>query len=328
MNIDSRPQSIGEGGLEMFRNRLTKNKKEISKWAIRNGIDCFRIYDKDVPQVPVAIDSYSGHIVLHYFRGPYDETDEIMDERIGRILTIIKEVLNLSNNVYVKLREKKKGKSQYEKLSQDHIDIIAKEDKAKFKINLSDYLDVGLFLDHRPLRMRVAEESKNLDVLNLFCYTGSFSVHSALNGSSSTTSIDLSNVYINWAEDNLRLNGLNLRDNVLIADDVLSWIRRESLNQHRKQYDLIVLDPPTFSNSKRTDEIFDLQKDHTELIKVLVQKFLTKSGILYFSTNFRKFKMDESILNQFEVLDISASTIPRDFRDQKIHYTWRISKKI
>lgn len=340
----------GEGGLEMFSNRLRKNKKELSKKARRNQITCFRIYDKDVPQVPVALDCYSefngdysgtnaecaedstlsrqDYYVLQYFRGPYDyseENDRAMDERIGKIRKIVRDVFDTTTErIFVKLREKKKGNSQYGKLSREEKNIVISEGSARLWVNLSDYLDTGIFLDHRPLRNHIAGNSRDKNVLNLFCYTGSFSVHAGLGGAHSTTSIDLSPHYLEWTRKNLFLNGLNLSRHRLIEADVVEWLR-ENRSQGVK-FDTIILDPPTFSNSKKFTGVWDLQRDYANLINLLLDGYLNSSGEIYFSCNFRKFKMDPSSILA-EVEDITEWSIPFDYRDKKIHRSWKIYRK-
>lgn len=327
-------KSDGEGGLEMFLNRLQKNKKELGRWARKNGIFAYRVYDRDVPQVPVAVDRYTSeegldYLVLNYFRGPYDQSedasDRVMDARIGKIVDRIAGCYGIApSEVYVKLREKKKGNSQYEKLSQNQDCVVVREGAARFLVNLSDYLDTGLFLDHRPLRLRIGEESRGKHILNLFCYTGSFSIHAGLGGAASTTSVDLSPTYIQWAGENARINGLDSKNHEWITADVLEWVFQEGYWK-RKKFDTILLDPPTFSNSKKMDQIWDLQAGYQDLITKLTKDYLAPQGVLYFSTNFRKFRMEEEGLGEgIACQDISESTIPRDFRDPKIHRCWRI----
>jgi 23S rRNA G2069 N7-methylase RlmK/C1962 C5-methylase RlmI len=340
--------NLGSGGLEMFSNRLRKNKKELGKWARKNFINAYRVYDKDIPQVQVAVDLYkdsqsnSVYIVFQYFRGKFDINidgdDSIVDQRISVIRDIISEVMDVPiHNIYIKLREKKKGTSQYEKLSQENKIIQIKEAEAVFLINLSDYLDTGLFLDHRTLRQQIYLDSKNKSILNLFCYTGAFSIHASLGGASHITSIDLSPTYLEWTQSNLDINRIDANTHHLIQADVLDWVYHKSGSStnasEMSRYDIIILDPPTFSNSKRMNHIWELQRDILPMIQILCRDFLLPNGILYFSTNFRKYKMDIesllSLLNQdgktHSVEDISASTIPRDFRDQRIRRTWKIT---
>lgn len=339
---------LGSGGLEMFSNRLKKNKKELGKWARKNFINAYRIYDKDIPQVQVAVDLYkefqsdSIFIVLQYFRGQFDINidgdDSIMDQRISVIRSIIAEVMDLPmSNIYVKLREKKKGTSQYEKLSQENKIIQIQEAEAVFLVNLSDYLDTGIFLDHRTLRQQIYLDAKDKSVLNLFCYTGTFTIHAGLGGASHITSIDLSPTYLEWTQNNLEINGIDISKQNLILADALDWVYQKSGSSSNAsgigRYDIIILDPPTFSNSKKMNHIWELQRDILPMIQRLFRDFLLPNGVLYFSTNFRKYKMDVlelvSLLNQdgktHSVEDISASTIPRDFRDQRIRRTWKIT---
>lgn len=309
----------------MFQNRLTKNKKELGKWAMRSGIEAYRIYDKDVPQVPVIVDKYGDYLVLNYFRGPYDmddPTDKTMDRRIQEIAHIITMVFQIPDQyLFIKLREKKKGKSQYEKLAQTGKTIYIKESEGIFKINLSDYLDVGLFLDHRPLRRIVANQSAGKSLLNLFSYTGSFSVLAAKQ-SGTTTNIDISPVYMEWTKANFLLNKLSLSSHEFFATDVLDWVFDQ--NNRNTKYDIIVLDPPTFSNSKRSVDIFEVQKDHAKLIKTLMEIYLNPNGVLYFSNNFRKFVLDPNLTAIYNSQNITNKTFDKDIRDHRLHQVWEI----
>jgi 23S rRNA G2069 N7-methylase RlmK/C1962 C5-methylase RlmI len=331
---ESKKNQTGQGGLDMFRNRLRKNKKEMAKRAKQNSVQSYRLYDKDIPQVPVVIDLYKDinttkeYLVFQYFRGPFDYSedgnDRILDERISTIKEIILEVFQSSiAGLYVKLREKKKGSSQYEKLSQERKVITIQEGNAKILVNLSDYLDTGIFLDHRPLRLKISRESSGKNVLNLFCYTGAFTVHAGLGGAKYTASVDLSNTYLEWAEKNLLLNQLNLSMHQLVEADIIEWVKE---NREKVKYDTIILDPPTFSNSKKTGSIWDLPKDCYGLIQSLIDYYLSDEGVIYFSTNFRKFQMESENI-EGHVEDISEETIPFDIREKKIHRTWKITKK-
>lgn len=303
---------------EAFGNRLRKMDKHISKWARRKGISCYRIYDADLPRFPLAIDRYEAYLhVAEYKR------DHGLDEASYQLWKAgckqaMAEVLEMPlARIYFKERAPQKGKSQYEKQDDQHNVIIVQENGLRFLVNLVDYLDTGLFLDHRPTREQVREQAEGKRVLNLFAYTGSFTVYAAAGGASATTTIDLSNTYLNWAQRNMELNGFEGEAHRYIRADVKEWLQQrvEGL------YDIIILDPPTFSNSKRMDEVLDTQRDHPELINACLKR-LAPGGQLYFSTNFRKFKLAAEVLNTDKIKDITAATIPKDFRNPKIHYCW------
>ncbi|WP_411823675.1 class I SAM-dependent methyltransferase [Leptospira sp. 'Mane'] len=317
------------GALLMFENRLKKLKKDREKWSKRTGIHSYRIYDEDIPQVPVILDRYNDCFVL-YDRSSLRFQDEAgQEERYQEIGRIVKSSFALEDeNLFLKRRKKQKGKDQYEKLSDVSKEIWIEENGIQFLINLSDYLDTGLFLDHRITRKMVGEKVQGKSVLNLFCYTGSFTAYAAAGGASSTVSIDLSKTYIEWAAKNLTKNGYNLRNHELLCTDVIKWIRDESKNPSRKKYDLIVLDPPTFSNSKKMSEEWDVQENHRNLLLTLLTKFLTETGEIWFSTNFRKFDLsipeEEWSKRDFKCIDLSLVTIPEDFRDKKIHKLYHI----
>ena len=227
--------------------------------------------------------------------------------------------------VFLKIRKKQRSTDQYEKHDDQGRFHIIEEGGCKLLVNFEDYLDTGLFLDHRPIRQLIQQQANNKRFLNLFAYTGSATVHAAMGGAKSTTTVDMSNTYIEWAKMNMALNK-NAGEHEFIQADCLDWLNTEANEADRKQYDLIFLDPPTFSNSKRMDDVFDIQNDHVQLIKNATA-LLADNGVLYFSTNFRRFKMELSALSDLSIEDISASTIPEDFlRNPRIHYCWKISK--
>ncbi|TGN19361.1 class I SAM-dependent methyltransferase [Leptospira idonii] len=319
----------GTGALQMFENRLRKLKKEREKWAKKNSIECYRVYDEDIPQVPVILDRYSDSFVLYDRSSLRFQTEEEKEDRFSQIAKIVETVFAIpSESLYLKNRKKQKGRDQYEKLSSHSRSFWVKENQIQFSVNLSDYLDTGLFLDHRVTREWFSKEVKGKSVLNLFCYTGSFTVYSAIGGAASTTSVDMSNTYIDWAKTNLLQNGFSGRDHEFVCKDVLAWIRDEAKNPNRKRYDMIFLDPPTFSNSKKMTEEWDVQENHRNLILTLLTKFLTEKGEIWFSTNFRKFAWnipeEEWKERDYQCIDLSEKSIPEDFRDKKIHRLYRI----
>ena len=312
-----------------FANRLKKNFKKLSKWAKQNAITCYRIYDADLPEYAAAIDIYAGEqtwINVQEYEPPKTIDQHKADQRLAGLLSEIPQVLGVDNaQVFLKIRKKQRSTDQYEKHDDQGRFHIIEEGGCKLLVNFEDYLDTGLFLDHRPIRKLIQQQANNKRFLNLFAYTGSATVHAAMGGAKSTTTVDMSNTYIEWAKKNMALNK-NAGEHEFIQADCLDWLNTEANEADRKQYDLIFLDPPTFSNSKRMDDVFDIQNDHVQLIKNATA-LLADNGVLYFSTNFRRFKMELSALSDLSIEDISASTIPEDFlRNPRIHYCWKISK--
>ncbi|MBP8238817.1 MAG: class I SAM-dependent methyltransferase [Saprospiraceae bacterium] len=306
---------------QMLANRLQKMNRHIGKWARRQGITCYRVYDADIPEFPLAIDWYEGRLhVAEYERDhPLDE-EEYLTWRSG-CRQILAETLEVAPElIWFKSRSRQKGTAQYEKFADRGQEFFVHEDGLQFKVNLSDYLDTGLFLDHRQTRKLVRQAAKGKSVLNLFAYTGTFTVYAAAGGASATTTLDMSATYLQWAEENLKINQLNGTQHRFIQTDVTTWLRSEPT----EKFDIIVLDPPTFSNSKRMSHSLDIQRDHTYIINRCLQR-LRPGGTLFFSTNFRKFKLDtERIWGGARITDISAKTVPEDFRNKKIHYCFQI----
>ena len=312
-----------------FANRLKKNFKKLSKWAKQNAITCYRIYDADLPEYAAAIDIYAGEqtwINVQEYEPPKTIDQHKADQRLAGLLSEIPQVLGVDNaQVFLKIRKKQRSTDQYEKHDDQGRFHIIEEGGCKLLVNFEDYLDTGLFLDHRPIRQLIQQQANNKRFLNLFAYTGSATVHAAIGGAKSTTTVDMSNTYIEWAKKNMALNK-NGGEHEFIQADCLDWLKTEANEEDRRQYDLIFLDPPTFSNSKRMDDVFDIQNDHVQLIKNATA-LLADNGVLYFSTNFRRFKMELSALSDLSIEDISATTIPEDFlRNPRIQYCWKISK--
>jgi len=316
-------------GADMFANRLQKNLKKLAKWAKQNQVTCYRVYDADLPEFAVAVDIYQGEetwVNVQEYEPPKSVDPFKADRRLAGVLAEIPKVLGIPKaNVFLKIRRKQKNTDQYEKHGEAGQFHVVEEGGCKFWVNFEDYLDTGLFLDHRPLRLRIQKEAKDKRFLNLFAYTGSATVHAAKGGAIATTTVDMSNTYVNWAKRNLALNRIE-GAHELIQADCLEWLAQEAAQPYCRQYDLIFLDPPTFSNSKRMEDVFDIQQDHVQLI-AHAASLLAPNGVLYFSTNFRRFKMDHQALSDLRIEDISAATVPEDFsRNPKIHYCWRIQK--
>ncbi|MCL6359631.1 bifunctional 23S rRNA (guanine(2069)-N(7))-methyltransferase RlmK/23S rRNA (guanine(2445)-N(2))-methyltransferase RlmL [Pectobacterium polaris] len=308
---------------EDFANRLRKNLRKLEKWAKQQGIECYRIYDADLPEYNVAVDRYGSWVVVQEYAPPKTIDAQKARQRLFDVINATLSVLELpSNRLVLKTRERQKGKNQYEKLAQKGDFLLMEEFGAKLWVNLTDYLDTGLFLDHRIARKMLGEMSRGKDFLNLFAYTGTASVHAGLGGARSTTTVDMSRTYLEWAEKNLRVNGLTGRQHRLIQADCLSWLH----NGH-EQFDVIFIDPPTFSNSKRMEESFDVQRDHLALMKDL-KRLLRRGGTIMFSNNKRGFQMDTAGLTALglNAKEITAQTQSQDFaRNRQIHNCWLLT---
>lgn len=306
-----------------FANRLTKNIKKIEKWAKQQGIDAYRLYDADLPEYNLAVDHYGNHIVVQEYAAPKSIDEQKARQRLLDAVSATLYVTGVeTNKLVLKVRQKQKGTNQYEKLANKGEYFYVNEYGAKLWVNLTDYLDTGLFLDHRLTRKMVGEMAKGKTFLNLFAYTGSATIHAALNGAKSTTTVDMSNTYLNWAEQNLELNELSGKQHRLFQADCLQW-----LAECRERFELIFVDPPTFSNSKRMENSWDVQRDHIQLMKQL-KRILTANGTIVFSNNKRGFKMDFDGLAELGLTaqNISAKTLPLDFeRNPHIHNCWIIT---
>ena len=317
------PRIVNAERADMLRNRLKKNLKIVGQWARKQGIGCYRLYDADMPEYALAIDIYEGRVHVQEYQAPKSVDERAARERLAEALAVIPEVLDIDPaNMICKQRQRQSGASQYEKHEASGEYFNVHEHGCVLKVNLRDYLDTGLFLDHRPVRQWIQQNAQGKRFLNLFCYTGAATVHAAVGGASRSLSLDMSKTYVNWAKDNLALNGADPKKHVVEQADCLAWLAdRKTANQ---TYDLIFMDPPTFSNSARMKGILDIQKDHGTLIRQAMQR-LSSDGLLVFSNNFRKFKLDEGLLSEFEVKEVSASTIDKDFqRNPKIHRCWYV----
>ena len=305
-----------------FANRLQKNIKKIEKWAKQQGLDAYRLYDADLPEYNLAVDRYADHIVMQEYAAPKN-IDE--NKARQRLLDAVNATLNVTgietNKLILKVRQKQKGTNQYEKLANKGEYFYVNEYGAKLWVNLTDYLDTGLFLDHRLTRKMLGEMAQGKDFLNLFAYTGSATVHAALGKAKSTTTVDMSNTYLNWAEQNLLLNDIEGKQHKLIQADCLQWLEKCD-----RQFDLIFVDPPTFSNSKRMEDSWDVQRDHIKLMTNL-KRILRPNGTIVFSNNKRGFKMDFAKLEELglSAVEISHKTLPLDFeRNKQIHNCWLV----
>lgn len=310
-------------GAKSLVNRLQKNRKQLAKWARKNEIECYRLYDADMPEYAAAIDVYGNQVHVQEYAAPKSVDEDKARKRFLEIQAAVPVALEIDSSVVsYKQRRRNRGKQQYEKLENtpsNQSELQVREGAGKFLVNLWQYLDTGLFLDHRPVRLKVADMARGKRFLNLFCYTATASVHAALGGARYTVSVDMSNTYLQWARKNFALNGLSEDKNRLQQADCLQWLK-----DCDQSFDLILLDPPTFSNSKRMEGVLDIQRDHVEMIKDAM-RILAPGGTLIFSNNLRTFKMDREALSTFQLQDITASTIDKDFqRNAKIHQCWLI----
>jgi 23S rRNA G2069 N7-methylase RlmK/C1962 C5-methylase RlmI len=307
---------------EYLGNRLAKNAKRLRSWARSEGVEALRLYDRDIPEVPLAVDRYGDALLLALYERPYEKDEELEEEWLDAMSRASAEALGLDpRRAFRRTRKRQRGSGQYERVADAGAELTVREGGLSFIVNLSDYLDTGLFLDHRTTRAMVRSEAAGRDALNLFCYTGSFSVYAAAGGAASVTSVDLSNTYLEWAGRNLELNEAPGRARTLVRADVRSFLA--AARENGKSWDLIVADPPTFSNSKSATD-FDVNEDWPGLVAACLA-VLRPGGILYFSTNSRKIRWKPELL-PLAGEDISASTIPPDFRDAKVHRCWRFRR--
>lgn len=310
-------------GAQMFANRLQKNRKRLQKWVQQYGIQCYRLYDADMPEYAVAIDCYGDWIHIAEYAAPVSVDISAAEQRLREVLSAIPPALNISpQKVVLKQRERQRGKAQYQRIDQRGEFFEVRENTARLLVNLNDYLDTGLFLDHRPVRRKIGEIAGGKRFLNLFCYTATASVHAALGGAKTTTSVDMSQTYLDWARRNFALNGLSEARNHCEQADCRKW-----LADCTQQFDLILLDPPTFSNSKRMDDTLDIQRDHADLIHQAL-RLLAPDGLLIFSTNRRRFQLDAVLSELFDVEDVSRWSLDPDFeRSPNIHQCWFIRQR-
>lgn len=325
----NRQPDLSEGA-QMFANRLKKNERKLNSWLKKSGFSCYRLYDADMPEYAVAVDIYNDAVHVQEYAPPAN----IDEQQANKHLTEVRQALrslypDSSKKLFFKERRRQKGDNQYQRQnsrSRDNSVFNVQEGAAKFEVNLADYLDTGLFLDHRPVRQMIAKMAKGKRFLNLFCYTGAASVYAALGGAKSSLSIDMSNGYIGWAGRNFHLNNMDAIDHTLLRADCLEWLE-EARGKANSEYDLIFLDPPTFSNSKKMESVLDIQRDHPDLIQQAMA-ILAPGGTLVFSNNFRKFTMAESVELSYQVTNITNKTLDPDFqRNQKIHNCWLIQHK-
>jgi 23S rRNA (guanine2445-N2)-methyltransferase / 23S rRNA (guanine2069-N7)-methyltransferase len=311
-----------------FRRRLTKRFRHLSKWARRQGIEAFRVYDRDIPEIPLAIDWYAGWLHAAEYDRPHERTDIEHDVWLDRMIEVAAEELGVPpGKAFLKARRRQRGGAQYEKVAERKAAVTVREGDLAFEVNLSDYLDTGLFLDHRTTRSLVRAESAGKRMLNLFCYTGAFSVYAAAGGASETVSVDLSNTYLEWTRTNLSRNGFtDAGRHRTIRDEARAFLLHR-IRRDEPPFELVVVDPPTFSRSAKSEQPFDVERDHAELLTLVADNLIT-GGVVYFSTNFRRFHLaSEPLAERYAIREITARTLPEDFRDRRPHRAWRLVRR-
>jgi 23S rRNA (cytosine1962-C5)-methyltransferase len=313
-----------ESKLTMYRNRLTKVYRHLGKQARRQDVTCYRVYDHDLPEFPLCIEFYDDKLYVAEYKRRHGMTEEEHDQWMEETLEVTGELLGVpKENMYLKLRQRKAGRlGQYQKVDEVKHEFVVHEDGLQFIVKLSDYLDTGLFLDHRTTRHLVRQRCMGRRVLNLFAYTGSFSVYAAAGGAQQVVTADLSKTYLAWAERNMALNGFTDASRYTFEHaDVVGWLP----TLPPESFDLIVMDPPTFSNSKRMDDFLDIQRDHVALINQCL-RILTPGGQLWFSTNLRTFSLDAAAFHSALIKDVTRATTPFDFEGRLFRWCYLITK--
>jgi 23S rRNA (guanine2445-N2)-methyltransferase / 23S rRNA (guanine2069-N7)-methyltransferase len=316
-------------GARMFANRLAKNLKRLRSWTQREEVSCYRAYDADMPEYAFAIDVYrtlepeQQWLYVQEYAAPAEIELEAVRRRRGEVLAVLPEVTAVpAERIQMRTRRRTKRGEQYEKLDEQAHFYVVREGGLKFRVNFEDYLDTGLFLDHRLTRARLRDAARGRRFLNLFAYTGTATVYAAAGGAASTTTVDMSRTYLEWAQRNLSLNGFSGAAHQFVQADCRAWLDASARTDER--FDLIFLDPPTFSNSKRMAGVLDIERDHGELIAASA-RLLTSAGLVVFSTNAQRFHLDATLAQRFAVTDISGATLPKDFeRNPRIHRCYEV----
>ncbi|MCK4834784.1 MAG: class I SAM-dependent methyltransferase, partial [Gammaproteobacteria bacterium] len=314
----------------MFANRLKKNYKHLKKWARKNDVSCYRVYDADIPQYAVAIDKYENWVHVQEYQAPKTVDKNKAFLRINDVIDVVADILETKQqHVVLKVRKKQEGSAQYQKQDKKEYTTTVTEGGLKFILNMYDYIDTGLFLDHRYTRQLVKDLAKGRSFLNLFAYTGSVTVYAAAGDAATTTTVDMSNTYLNWAKENMALNGFigNVYKDSrheFIREDCLKWLQ-QAISENKK-YQLIFVDPPTFSNSKKMDTSLDINRDHAALLSGCLA-LLADDGQIIFSTNAKNFKLDESLKEDCFLKEITVMTTTEDFRRKPLHRCWCLTKQ-
>ncbi|HVE61699.1 MAG TPA: class I SAM-dependent methyltransferase [Chitinophagaceae bacterium] len=306
----------------MFRNRLTKVYRHLSKQAKKQEISCYRLYNYDLPEFAFIIELYGDKLYVAEYKKRFEMSEDKHQEWLTNCLMIMSEVCKLPlENIYVKTRKRKENRfDQYRKINETKNEFIVQENGLQFIVNLTDYLDTGLFLDHRTTRTMVKGSCYGRKLLNLFCYTGSFTVYAIAGGAKEVVSVDLSKTYLDWTKRNVQLNFPEYKSHKIIHADVLQYLKTAP----REGFDLIILDPPTFSNSKQMDDFLDIQQHHSFLINKCLQ-LVTPGGLIFFSTNYKRFQLNQQAINSKAIKDITKLTTPFDFSGKFQRYCYVIS---
>ncbi|MEP7183816.1 MAG: class I SAM-dependent methyltransferase [Betaproteobacteria bacterium] len=319
--------------LAAFANRLAKNAKHFGKWARRRDVGAYRVYDRDLPEFPLAVDVYAAEdpavgtrVHLQEVETGWQQDDATHEAWLAAVRACVADTLAVPPAAIIaKARRRRHGREQHEKTGVAGTAFVIREAGLRFEVNLEAYLDTGLFLDHRALRAIVRDRAAGRRMLNLFAYTGSFTVYAAAGGAVASDTVDLSNTYLDWAARNFARNGLDPARHTLVRADVTAWL--DVARGERRRYDLIVLDPPAFSTSKAMTDVLDVQRDHAALVAG-ARALLAPGGELYFSTNLRTFRLDDALARDPDVTDITARTLPEDFRDRRIHRAYLIRANV
>jgi 23S rRNA (guanine2445-N2)-methyltransferase / 23S rRNA (guanine2069-N7)-methyltransferase len=306
-----------------FASRLRKRARHLRRWPGRRGINCYRLYERDIPEVPLVVDRYDDALTIAEFERPHDRTVAQHADWLEHMVNTACEALEIPRErAFLKHRARQRGPAQYRRAGHAEVTRVVQEGDLKFLVNLSDYIDTGLFLDHRITRSLVRDAASGCRFLNLFAYTGAFTVYAAAGGATHSTSVDLSANYLRWAQKNLQLNGFDGPQHHFVRRDALEFLDQLAANV---AYELVVVDPPTFSNSKGLEHDWDVQRDHGELLNRVISHVIP-GGTIFFSTNARRFKLDVERLQGVAIRDITRQTIPEDFRNHRIHRCWRMTR--
>ncbi len=309
---------------DLFGRRLQKRARHLRRWPTKQGITCYRLYERDVPEIPLIVDRYEDHLHITEYDRPHDRDAGQHADWLDLMMRKAAEVLDVDHRkVFLKCRRRQRGRSQHGQLADRRYEVTVREAGLRFIVNLSDYVDTGLFLDHRITRSMVREAAEGATFLNLFGYTGVFTVYAAAGGAARTTTVDWSHTYLDWSKRNLCLNEFESERHRFVRADAASYLQQ--LPRH-ETYDLAVVDPPTFSNRKGVDDHWDVQRDHVELLNELMLR-MKPGGQIYFATNFRRFKLDEAAIQSASIFEISRQTVPSDFRNRRVHRCWRLRRE-
>ena len=308
---------------EIFANRLTKRARHLRRWPAKRGITCFRLYERDIPEIPLVVDRYEDHLHIVEFDRPHERDLAQHADWLEQLVKTASQTLDIpTDQIFLKQKHRQSGSEQHQKVDATSYELQVQEGGLNFIVNLSDYVDTGLFLDHRQTREMVRKSASGKRVLNLFGYTGAFTVYAIDGGASSTVTVDLSRNYLSWAHRNLLVNNFPADNHQFVRADAIEFVTEMASPE---EFDIAIVDPPTFSNSKRLENDWDIQRQHVELLNATLAA-IKPDGMIYFSTNFRRFKLDEESIHSNSIVEISKQTVPEDYRNRRIHRCWKIRK--